>query len=230
MAEKSWRIQGRSKAMKRTDVIMAVGMLATVSLAVAALAAPGALDEFLSWVWARHHNELSWYVRPLFLLPFCFFAYKRSVWGIVATLLVFPTSLFWFPAPDNPSPRVEGYLAWEHQFLLEGSVVARVALVVLVVVFFVALATAFWKRSWLWGLAVINAGTLLKVIWSVAFGGATGWASLVPSLFTLAVTDAAILLAMRFLRRRKERQEGTARDAERSHEAGATTLPRRSRT
>jgi hypothetical protein len=188
------------------------------------------LNDFLSWVWARHHNELSWYVRPLFLLPFCFFAYRRSLTGIVATLLLFPTSLFWFPAPEDPSARVEGYLAWERQFLLEGSIVARVALVVLVVAFFVALAAAFWKRSWLWGLAVINAGTLLKVIWSVAFGGATGWASLVPSLFTLAVTDAAILLAMRFLRRRLERSEDAARDAERSHGAGTTTLPRRSRT
>jgi hypothetical protein len=188
------------------------------------------LNDFLSWVWARHHNELSWYVRPLFLLPFCFFAYRRSLTGIVATLLLFPTSLFWFPAPKDPSARVEGYLAWERQFLLEGSIVARVALLVLVVAFFVALAAAFWKRSWLWGLAVINAGTLLKVIWSVAFGGATGWASLVPSLFTLAVTDAAILLAMRFLRRRLERSEDAARDAERSHGAGTTTLPRRSRT
>ena len=188
------------------------------------------LNDFLSWVWARHHNELSWYVRPLFLLPFCFFAYRRSLTGIVVTLLLFPTSLFWFPAPENPSARVEGYLAWEHQFLLEGSVVARVTLVLLVVAFFVALATAFWKRSWLWGLAVINAGTLLKVIWSVASGGASGWASLAPSIFTLAVTDAALLLAMRLLRRHRERREGAARDAERSHDAGATTLPRRSRT
>jgi hypothetical protein len=65
---------------------------------------------------ARHHNELSWYVRPLFLLPFCFFAYRRSLLGILVTLLVFPTSLFWFPAPENPSLRVEGYLAWERQF------------------------------------------------------------------------------------------------------------------
>jgi uncharacterized membrane protein len=169
------------------------------------------LSDFLSWVWARHHNELSWYVRPLFLLPFCYFAYRRSVWGIVLTLLIFPTSLFWFPAPENPSPRVEGYLVWERQFLLEGSVVARVALVLMVVAFFVALAAAFWKRSWLWGLV---------------FGGATGWASLAPSIFTLAVTDAAILLAMRFLMRRRKRRE----DAERSYDAGATTLPRRSRT
>jgi hypothetical protein len=166
------------------------------------------LNDFLSWVWARHHNELSWYVRPLFLLPFCFFAYRRSLLGIVATLLLFPTSLFWFPAPENPSPRVEGYLAWERQFLLEGSVVARVALVLMVVAFFVALAIAFWKRSWPWGLVVINAGTLLKVIWSVAFGGATGWASLAPSIFTLAVTDAAILLAMRFLRRSRGATRG----------------------
>ncbi len=176
------------------------------------------LNDFLSWVWARHHNELSWYVRPLFLLPFCLFAYRRSVWGIVVTLLVFPTSLFWFPAPENPSARVEGYLAWERQFLLEGSLVARVALVLLVVAFFVALATAFWKRSWLWGLAVINAGTLLKVIWSVAFGGVAGWASLAPSIFTLAITDAALLLAMRFLRRRRERREGS-----RKGEAGVSS-------
>jgi hypothetical protein len=171
------------------------------------------LNDFLSWVWERHHNELSWYVRPLFLLPFCYFAYRRSVWGIVVTLLLFPTSLFWFPAPENPSARVEGYLAWERQFLIEGSVVARVALALLVIGFFVALAVAFWKRSWVWGLAVINAGTLLKVIWSVAFGGATGWASLAPSLFILAVTDAAILLAARWLKRRRARQEVAAQDA-----------------
>jgi hypothetical protein len=125
-------------------------------------------------------------------------------------LLIFPTSLFWFPAPKNPTPHAEGYLAWERQFLTEGSVAERVFLVLLVIGFFVALATAFWKRSWLWGLAVLNVGTLLKVIWSVALGGAAGWASLAPSIFTLAVTDAAILLAMRFLRRRGP-QEGARR-------------------
>ena len=179
------------------------------------------LNDFLSWVWARHHNELSWYVRPLFLLPFCFFAYKRSLLGVCVTLLVFPTSLFWFPAPEDPSPRVEGYLAWERQFLTEGSVAARVALALLVVGFFVALAAAFWRRSWLWGLAVINAGTLLKVIWSVAFGGAAGWASLVPSLFTLAVTDAAILLAARWSKRRRARQEVAARDTDLAHRTRA---------
>jgi hypothetical protein len=185
------------------------------------------LGDFLSWVWARHHNELSWYVRPLFLLPFCFFAYRRSIWGLAATLLLFPTSLFWFPAPDNPSPRVEGYLAWERHFLTEGSVAGRVTLLVLVIAFFVALAIAFWKRSWLWGLAVINAGTLMKVIWSVAFGGETGWASLAPSLFTLAVTDAAIVLAARWLKRRRSRQEAAVQGAPR--DAGPAHITRAAR-
>jgi hypothetical protein len=100
---------------------------------------------------------------------------------------------------------VEGYLAWEHHFLTEGSVAARVALALLVVGFLAALVAAFWKRSWMWGLAVVNSGTLLKVIWSVVFGGAAGWASLAPSLLTLAVTDAAILLAVRRLKRRRAR-------------------------
>src|SRR3712207_5849576 len=83
-------------------------------------------------------------------------------------------------------------------------------LVLLVIGFFVALAVAFWKRIWLWGLVVLNAGTLLKVIWSVAFRGAAGWASLAPSVLTLVITDAAILLAVPLLRRRPVRQEEAA--------------------
>ena len=155
------------------------------------------LQEVLAWVWARHHNELSWYVRPLFILPFCYFAYRRSMRGVLATLLLLPTSLFWFPAPARPSPRVLDYLAWEREFLTGDRVVAKVVLVVLVVGFFVALASAFWKRNWLYGLAVLNAATLLKVIWSVAFGGAVGWAALLPSVVTLAICDTVIVLAMR---------------------------------
>jgi hypothetical protein len=60
------------------------------------------------------------------------------------------------------------------------------------------------------------------VIWSVTFGGETGWASLVPSLFTLAVTDAAILLAARWLKRRRARQEVAAQDADLAHSTRAT--------
>lgn len=39
--------------------------------------------------------------RALFFLPFCFFAYRRSLWDIVLTILALVTSMFWFPAPKR---------------------------------------------------------------------------------------------------------------------------------
>ena len=55
------------------------------------------LQDFLDWAWARHHNPLSWYIRPLFVLPFCYFAYKKNWWGMVLTVLAVLSSMFWFP-------------------------------------------------------------------------------------------------------------------------------------
>ena len=40
------------------------------------------LSDFGDWAWARNHNVLSWYIRPLFLLPFVYFAWRRSPPGI----------------------------------------------------------------------------------------------------------------------------------------------------
>lgn len=167
------------------------------------------MGAFLEWVWARHHNILSWYVRPLFILPFCYFAYRRNIVGMVVTVLLLPTSLFWFPAPAQPDPRVTRYLAWEVEFLTRGDPTARAAFLVLVLLFFAALGAAFWKRDMRYGLAVLNAGTLLKVVWSVGFGGEVGWASLPPALATLAVCDAVVLLVMRRLEHRKGRDMRT---------------------
>jgi hypothetical protein len=76
------------------------------------------LEEFLSWAWARHHNPLSWYIRPLFLLPFCYFAYKRSTWGIVLTLFALATSMVWFPEPERPDPRALEFLARWRRIIL----------------------------------------------------------------------------------------------------------------
>jgi hypothetical protein len=62
------------------------------------------LSDFAAWAWARHHNEWSWYIRPLFLIPFCWFAWRRSLVGTGLTLFALATSMFWFPAPRVPSP------------------------------------------------------------------------------------------------------------------------------
>src|ERR671916_3362074 len=103
--------------VKRTDVILSVGMLVLVLLALALLVATGSTGEFVAWAWERHHNVLSWYIRPLFFLPFCFFAYKRSLSGMTLTLLALATSIFWFPAPAEASPAVNEMLAAEREYL-----------------------------------------------------------------------------------------------------------------
>jgi hypothetical protein len=73
--------------------------------------------EMGDWIWQRHQNLLSWYIRPLFLLPLAWFAYRRSVPGLVGTLLALVTSMCWFPAPSVPDPRVEEFLAFEQAWL-----------------------------------------------------------------------------------------------------------------
>ncbi len=61
------------------------------------------LSDFLSWAWARHHNVLSWYIRPMFILPFIYFAYKRNWKGLVVTVIALFTSMFWFPTSNQPA-------------------------------------------------------------------------------------------------------------------------------
>lgn len=76
--------------------------------------APHPPDEdlaFCGWAWERHHNPLSWYIRPLFWLPFAFFAYRRSALGMVLTLLALATSMFWFPPPAHVDPQISRFLA-----------------------------------------------------------------------------------------------------------------------
>ena len=75
------------------------------------------LADFGDWAYDRHGNVLSWYIRPLFLLPLAWFAYRRSGWGIAGTLVALATSMFWFPAPAVPDPRVEEFLEFEKDWL-----------------------------------------------------------------------------------------------------------------
>ncbi|MEV6238530.1 hypothetical protein [Lentzea sp. NPDC051838] len=126
------------------------------------------LNELASWAWARHHNELSWYIRPLFLLPFAYFSYKRSWWGIAATLVALATSMAWFPAPEHPTPGAIQFLADEREYLLGEWTLAKIAMALLVPLMLVSLGAAVWRRSMLWALVVINAGGIFKITWSFA--------------------------------------------------------------
>jgi hypothetical protein len=206
LAERSRRATKRATAMKRTDVILSVGTLALVLLALVGMAATGTLDGFGAWAWERHHNVLSWYIRPLFFLPFCFFAYKRSLFGMVLTLVALATSMFWFPAPERSDPMTLEFLAVEREYLTGDWTLAKVLMALLVPISFAALGFVFWKRSIVYGLVLMNAVVLAKLVWSFYFGDASGGLTLLPSaLAGLAVCDAVILYVVHRMRKRSSR-------------------------
>jgi hypothetical protein len=188
---------------KRTDVILSVATLALALVATGVVAATASTDEFLAWVWARHHNILSWYVRPLFILPFCFFAYRRSLLGMVITLLALVTSMFWFPTPEHVSPAVNEMLGAEKAYLTADWTLWKVLTALLIPLTFAALGLAFWRRSLVWGLAVLNAAILFKFAWTFLFSTEAGALSHLPAaVLGLVVCDAMILYVIRKMRTR----------------------------
>lgn len=154
------------------------------------------IADFWAWAWARHHNPLSWYIRPLFVLPYCYFAYKKSVVGLVLTVVGVLTSMFWFPAPAEADPRAAAFLAMEQQYVTGGWTATKTAMTLLVPVWFVLLGAAFWRRSWIAGILVINVGALLKVVWSFYFGGGTAWSIIPPVLIGAVVINGALVYVL----------------------------------
>ena len=189
--------------MRRTTKILAMATLLLVLTATAAIGAEGPgglLDGFLSWAWARHHYMLSWYIRPLFVLPFAYFSYRRSLSGIVLTFVALSTSMFWFPAPEQVDPRVEEFLAFEREWIAGEWTLAKILITSIVPLSLTALCLAFWKRSLVWGLVIINAIAQGKVCWGVAFAEGSGWAMLLPALAGALVCDAIVLYVARRMR------------------------------
>jgi hypothetical protein len=159
------------------------------------------LVDFLNWAWARHHNPLSWYVRPLFILPICYFAYRRNGWGLVITVIAVTSSMFWFPAPATPDPQAARFLAAERQYVTGPVTLGKLAMTALVPIWFAALVWAFRRRAWIGGAMVIAGGTLLKMVWSFRIAGESAWA-IVPPVALGTMLCAGVLL---FAYRRRER-------------------------
>lgn len=167
------------------------------------------LNDFLLWAWARHHNILSWYIRPLFLIPFCYLAYKRSLAGIFLTLLAMATSMFWFPAPTQVDPQVLQFLEAERLWLTGSWDAMKVLASLLVPLSLFLLALAFWKRSIWFGMALLTLIALGKSAWSVLAGGESGWAVLPPALIGLGLCNLAVFLGYRWLSKRNREQAHT---------------------
>ncbi|MCO6186907.1 hypothetical protein [Rhizobium sp. L1K21] len=152
---------------------------------------------FFDWAFTRHQNTASWVARPLFLLPFCYFAFRRSLTGIMASILALLTSMFWFPAPAVPREDVMRFLAMEKDILSQGWSLTNMVGALAVIFYGWALAAAFWKRSWRLGLGVAAAGALVKSLWSVIFSPEAGHSVLPYAIGGVIVLVIAVFIANR---------------------------------
>lgn len=183
--------KNKSTASKRYDKLFALvfGAL-TILLIVLAFTNRA----FFDWAYERHQNQLSWYIRPLFLIPFCYFAYRRSWTGIMGTLFVLLTSMFWFPKPAVVNEQVKQFLEMEKEYLSGGWGMTKILISLLVPVSLTVLAAAFWKRNLWFGLSVMALIAVAKMIWSIAYGGEAGRSVLLPAVVGLVVCTGLIYL------------------------------------
>lgn len=124
-------------------------------------------ESFFIWAFERHQNTLSWLVRPLLLLPFCYFAFKKSLNGILLAILAIFTSMFWFPVPAVIDPKVIEFLEMEKQYLSNILSVKNLLWFTWIIFYLYFLAKAFWNKSiklWVW---IVGVWLLLKIVWSL---------------------------------------------------------------
>ena len=167
-------------------------------------------QDFFMWAWERHHNPLSWYIRPLLLLPYCYFAYKRSGSGMVLTLLGLATSMFWFAKPAQVDPQAEAFLASEWQYLTGQWTLLKILTAALVPLMFILLGWAFWNRSWAVGVSVVNLAAISKVIWSFYYGDDAAWSLVPTAVINLMIANSILFLAYRRIHKLSQQTESRA--------------------
>lgn len=186
----------------RADSILAVVFAAlSIGLAIRMARDPG----FFDWAFARHQNMLSWYIRPLFLIPFCLAAYKRSWAGIAATVFFLLTSMFWFPTPDTVGEQAKAFLQMEKEYLTGLWTPPKILLSLLVPASLAALGAALWKRSLWLGISVLIFIAVAKLLWSAAFGGEAGLSILAPAVVGLGICILCIGIGFRKLENRRKK-------------------------
>lgn len=158
---------------------------------------------FFEWIFERHQNILSWYIRPLFLIPFAFFAYKRSWSGIFITIFCIFTSMFWFNIPEIINPQVKGFLEFEKEWLFGIWDYKKILLALTVPISFILLGLAFWKRSLWLGLSVVVLIASGKIVWSIYNASESGKQILIPAIIGLIFCILLIYYGFRRLENKK---------------------------
>ncbi len=156
---------------------------------------------FFDWAWERHHNVLSWYIRTIMMVPFMFFAYRKSFAGMSFSVFALATSMAWFPKPDVVSDEVIAFLAMEFDYLTQDITPMFIALWLVVVAVFVLTAMAFWQRNFLYGGLVLIVAIITKIAWSVIEGGDDSGTLIQAAIFGLVVSLVLIYLGYRKVKR-----------------------------
>lgn len=178
--------------MKQKDIIISI-LFAILTIGFIAISMTNI--SFFNWAFARHQNQFSWYIRPIFIIPFCFFSYRRSLSGISITVFCLFTSMFWFNEPLQINERVGYFLQFEKEWLYGEWNLNKFILILTIPFSFFMLGWSFWKRSIWIGLGVILLMTIGKIIWSLQNAGDVGRIILLPAIIGLVLCISFIIYA-----------------------------------
>ena len=153
--------------------------------------------DFFTWAFSRHQNILSWYIRPLFIIPIVIGAYKQSFSILFMSIFGLFTSMFWFPEPAVVDKSVDGFLNFEKTYLTSGWSPDKIVALIAIILFFIFLIFTTWNRKWKWLLVVIAAGAVLKVIHSLVFSGEDALSIVKPAVLGLILCVAAVVFFVR---------------------------------
>lgn len=159
---------------------------------------------FFEWTFTRHQNILSWYIRPLFLIPLCFFAYRHNPFGVALTVFLLLTSMLWFPEPAIVSDKVKEFLIMEKNYLTTNWTIYKALISSLVPLSLSLLARAFWKRSIKTGISIIIIIAIAKASWSIAEGGTSGQTVIIPAIIGLIICIGAIYFGYKRFEKNKK--------------------------
>ncbi len=154
---------------------------------------------FFEFSWKRHHNPLSWYIRPLMLLPLCYFAYKRSYAGMLFSIFTLATSMMWFSEPATDSDQAKSFLQMEIDYLSANWSFTKILMTMSIPIVFVLLGVTFWRRKVFWGFLVLILSIIMKMLWSVSQGGESGYV-----LFPAAILGILTFTVLLFLGQKKK--------------------------
>ncbi len=184
--------------MKKFDILFALIFLLLILIFFIISATN---DAFFNWIFERHQNILSWYIRPLFIIPLCYFSYKHSWTGIAFTFFCLVTSMFWFPKPEFANEKAIAFLQFEMDWLKKSWDYKKILLVLSVPFSLTMLGLAFWKKSVWMGLGVIILMATGKIIWSISNAGESGKSIIIPALVGLSL--CSLLIFFGFKRQKK---------------------------